>query len=183
MTCVVGFIENDTTFMGADSAGVSDCYLQTRADSKVFINGEFIFGFTSSFRMGQLLRYKFTPPSRKEGQDIFNYMVTDFVEGVRECLKTGGYTRISDNEETGGTFLVGYRNRLFCIDNDFQVAELIGQYASVGCGRDIALGSLYSTNGQQAEFRIKTALEAAQEYNSAVRGPFSILKITHCRCD
>lgn len=177
MTCVIGSIEKGAVYMGADSAGVGGYSLSRRKDSKVFINGEFIMGYTSSFRMGQLLRYRFSPPKQKEGQDIFEYMISDFIEAVRSCLKDGGYTKVSSNEETGGTFLVGYRGRLFTVESDFQVGELYEDYAAIGCGQDIALGSMYSTKGKPPDERIKTALEAAEEFSAGVRGPFNILKL------
>jgi len=163
--------------MGADSAGVGGYYIERRADSKVFVNGEFIIGFTTSFRMGQLLRYGFCPPKPTEGKDIFEYMVTDFVDAVRNRLKSGGFAATKDGEESGGTFLVGYRGRLFNVQNDYQVAEQFGDYAACGCGQDIALGSMFSTKGKPTEERIRTALEAAEEYNAGVRGPFNILKL------
>lgn len=177
MTCVIGAIDGNTVYMGADSAGAAGYSIYRRKDEKVFTNGKFIMGFTSSFRMGQLLRYSFSPPTRKEGQDLFNYMVNDFVEAVRKCLKDGGYTKIERNEETGGMFLVGYQGRLFRIECDFQVAEVMDNYAAVGCGEDVALGSMFSTKDKPMEARIRTALEAAEEYSAAVRGPFNIIKL------
>jgi hypothetical protein len=163
--------------MGADSAGVGGYYIERRKDEKVFINGDFIIGFTSSFRMGQLLRFTFSPPKIKENQDIYQFMVSDFVESVRQCLKSGGYTKIESNEETGGMFLVGYKGRLFTIAPDFQVGELLIDYASVGCGSDIALGSMYSTDGKPITERIMTGLKAAEEFSAGVRGPFNILTL------
>jgi hypothetical protein len=163
--------------MGADSAGVGGYAIERRKDSKVFINGEFLIGFTSSFRMGQLLRFKFTPPKMTEGQDVYEFMVSDFVEGVRQCLKNGGYSKVSSNEETGGTFLVGYRGRLFTVESDFQVGEVFGDFASVGCGQDIALGSMFSTKSLPQSERIMMALQAAEDYSAGVRGPFNLLTI------
>jgi len=177
MTCVIGFTDGENIYMGADSAAVANYSIRRRSDPKVFINGEFIIGYTSSFRMGQLLRFGFSPPKIKECQDIFEYMVTDFVESARERFKSGGYTKISSNEETGGTFLAGFRGRLFTIEGDFQVSEQSGSFAAVGCGEDIALGSMFSTVGAEPEQRIMTALKAAEEYSAGVRGPFNILKL------
>ena len=98
MTCIVGLTELGTVYIGGDSAGVNSRFdLAIRADQKVFINGPFVMGFTSSFRMGQLLRYKLTPPERYESQDLYNFMVTAFIDAVRACLKTGGFMR-KENE-------------------------------------------------------------------------------------
>ena len=162
--------------MGADSAEVAEYEIHRRADSKVFINSDFIIGFTSSFRMGQLLRYSFLPPARKEGQEIFAYMVTDFIDAVRTCLKQGGYAKIENNEDLGGIFLVGHKGRLFTIESDFQVCETILPYAAVGCGGTYALGSLYSTDDVIPSVeRLTRALRAAAEFSAGVRDPFNII--------
>lgn len=177
MTCIAGLIDNGVIYMGSDSAGVAGYEMQRRADPKVFLNNGFIIGFTSSFRMGQLLRYSFTPPARKENQELFAYMVTDFVDSVRECLKQGGYARVENNEDFGGTFLVGHKGKLFVIDSDFQVGEMLEPYAAVGCGQAYALGSLYSTDGKEPMERLQNALAAAEMFSAGVRGPFKIMHL------
>ena len=62
MTCIAAITEKGKVYMGGDSAGVSGYDITIRADEKVFKNGQCVFGFTSSFRMGQLLCYKFKVP-------------------------------------------------------------------------------------------------------------------------
>jgi ATP-dependent protease HslVU (ClpYQ) peptidase subunit len=174
MTCIVGLLENGNIYMGGDSAGVGGYSLSTRKDEKVFINGEFIFGFTTSFRMGQLLRYSLDPPERYPKIDVYKFMVNDFINAVRKCLKDGGYAQKDKEEELGGTFLVGYQGRLFEIEDDYQVAEVFENYASCGCGFDLALGSLFSTEGQEPEKRVRMALEAAAKFSAGVSPPFNI---------
>ena len=181
MTIIVGLIdeESKTIYMGGDSAGVAHYSLQKRKDPKVFINGEFIIGYTSSFRMGQLLRFKLNPPTRKIGMDVYEYMCTDFIDAVRECFKEGGYTEIENNVEAGGTFLVGYAGRLFEVESDFQVAERLIDYTACGCGIDLALGSLHSTayiTHITPERRVLLALKAAAEFSVGVSDPFVIIK-------
>lgn len=173
MTCIVGLIDGGKVYLGGDSAGVSGYHLVTRKDPKVFRVGDFVIGFTSSFRMGQLLAHAFTPPKRHEDTDVYAYMVTSFVDAVRDCLKAGGYARKESETEAGGTFLVGYAGRLFEISDDYQVGEALADYAACGCGREVALGSLFSTKGQKPKDRILTALEAAEALSAGVRGPFN----------
>ena len=48
---------------------------------------------------------------------------------------------------------------------------------SLGCGSDIAHGSLYTTKDKQSEERIMVALEAASHHSMGVRPPFKIVKI------
>jgi ATP-dependent protease HslVU (ClpYQ) peptidase subunit len=174
MTCIVGLIDNDKVYMGGDSAGVAEYDLTTRADPKVFANGSFLIGYTSSFRMGQLLRYKFKPPYHRPEISIEEYMMTDFIDAVRQCFKDNGYAEVNNNRETAGIFLVGYRDRLFMIGSDYQVGESLNKFDAVGCGGVFALGSLNSTAGDPKE-RIRKALETAEKFSAGVRGPFVIL--------
>lgn len=180
MTCIVALKKDGKVYMGADSAGVGGLSIRTRKDPKVHKVGEFIFGFTSSFRMGQLLGYAFNPPTLKEGQSIDSYMVTDFIDAIRNCFKDGGVVKTESGVEECGVFLVGFRGRIFRIDSDFQVGESLLDYESVGCGEDIAMGSLY-TSGIKGDYspedRINLALQAAQEFSAGVRAPFIVESI------
>lgn len=177
MTCIVGLLHKEKIFMGADSAGVGGYDLRIRIDSKIFKKDEFLIGFTSSFRMGQLLRYSFQIPPQKDNQDVFEYMVTDFVNAARDCFKQGGYAKISNNEETGGTFLIGYKKRLFFMESDFQIGECLEGYHAVGCGASYALGSIYSSDLLEPQERVLLALKASEAFNAGVRGPFRILDL------
>lgn len=178
MTCIVGLAANGKVYIGGDSAGVDGrLALRQRADKKVFRNGDFIMGFTTSFRMGQLLAHSLTLPRRHPTDDVYAYMVKDFVNAVRDCLKSGGYAETHNGVESGGTFLVGYAGRLFSIQDDFQVAESIDGYDACGCGDLIALGSMSATEGKEPEERITAALGAAERLSGGVRAPFHIESI------
>lgn len=178
MTCIVGVRHDGKVYIGGDSAGVGGYDLHIRSDQKVFTNGKFVMGFTSSFRMGQLLQYALNPPFHNPEVDLYRYMVTDFVNAVRDCLKTGGYARKDKEEEGGGTFLVGTEGRLFRIEEDYQVAEVPEGYDSVGCGFAYALGVLYTQMCYtDPTGRIHLALEAAERYSAGVRGPFHIVSL------
>lgn len=176
MTCIVGLIHNGAVYIGGDSAGVDGRHsLTVRADRKVFKNGDFIMGFTSSFRMGQLLAFGFTPPKPREDIDTMEYMVTDFVDACRSRMRTGGYSQVKDNVEVGGVFLVGFAGRLFKIEDDFQVGESAHGFDACGCGDHLALGSMRSTRDwEDPKQRLLEALETAQQFSAGVRAPFRV---------
>lgn len=176
MTCIAGLVDGRNVWIGGDSAGVSGLSLTVRRDPKVFRRGEFLFGATSSFRMIQLIQYSLDVPQKKMRQSADAYLRTVFVDALRKCLSEGGYAKKKDDVETAGTFLMGYSGRLFEIDDDYQVGETRDQYNAVGCGRDYALGSLYSTKGSP-KGRILTALRAAERMSTGVRGPFLVRKL------
>lgn len=173
MTAIVGLVHDDTVYIGGDSAGVGGYSLTVRADVKVFANGPYVMGFTSSFRMGQLLHHALKAP--EPDGDLEAFMTTTFIDAVRDCLKDGGWAKKDSEREEGGIFLVGVVGRLFCIHSDYQVAEAADGYAAVGCGDDVALGALYATTRSRMapEKRIKLALQAAERFSAGVRGPFA----------
>ncbi|MFC7443410.1 hypothetical protein [Laceyella putida] len=175
MTCIVGLVADNKVYLGGDCAGVSHYHLQVRRDPKVFKQGPFLIGFTSSFRMGQLLRFSFVPPSPEGREDLYQFMCTTFIDAIRDCLKQGGYTQIQSNKESAGTFLVGYQNRLFRIDSDFQVAEFSDGMDAIGSGSHVALGALFASKEKDPRERVFQALYAAERFNAAVRGPYTIL--------
>lgn len=174
MTAIAGLVHDGRVYLGADSAGVGDHYsLHVRADAKVFANGPYVMGFTSSFRMGQLLRWALKVP--EPDPDLDRFMATTFIDAVRDCLREGGWLSKESERERGGDFLVGIAGRLFAVQGDFQVAETADGYAAVGSGYHLSLGALYATrtSRMQPEHRLRVALEAAERFNAGVRGPFA----------
>ena len=172
-TCIIAIKDGNKIIIAGDSAGVNNNWdIVTRKDPKVFSNGEFVIGYTSSFRMGQLLRFAFVPPKIKEHQDEYEYMCTSFIDAVRETFKNKGYSKIDNNVESGGFFIAGFRGCIYHIEGDFQVGEPSYNYFATGCGANYALGSLYSTVEMDIDTRIKKALDAAAEFSAGVRAPY-----------
>lgn len=179
MTCIVGLKDNGKVYLGGDSLGSNTYNKTVRADQKIFIKNDMIFGFTSSYRMGQILRYSFVPPKRLlEDDDDMKYLVDKFIPTLIHCYDDRGFLTKRENVAIGGTFLLGYKNRLFKIEGDFQVGESDSDFSACGCGEDFALGSLYSTkNMTDVNARINVALNAAAEFSPGVGGPSLILSI------
>lgn len=178
MTCIVGLVADGRVLIGGDSAGSDGWAVRVRADSKVFRVGPYVLGFTTSFRMGQLLRYQLTvnPP---DSWDVDRFMSTTFVDAVRKTLREGGWLKTDDGREQGGTFLVAAGDRLYTINSDLQIGLDDAGYAAVGSGYLVALGSLHTTQrhttGLTAEEKVVAALDAAADIASGVRGPFTVL--------
>lgn len=172
MTCIVGMVHKGKVFIGADSLGSNGFSKEIRKEPKVFHNGEFLIGGTSSFRMLDLLKWKFNPPTIKNGDDLHKFMCTEFVDAVRELFKDNGYCITSGDWESG-VFLVGVRGRLFKVESDFQVSE--HDYTSCGSGEKHALGSLFTSKRNSPVKDITKALEAAEYFMVSVQRPFVVL--------
>lgn len=177
MTCIVGLERNGKVYIGGDSAGVAGLSITVRADEKVFKNGPMIFGFTSSFRMGQILRFQLSIPAQEADKSDYEYMCTNFIDAVMICMESHGFLKNDKGEKSGGTFLVGYKGRLYSVHSDFQVGRSIERYDSVGCGSDLALGAVHALiekRGLKPEFIVEQGLLAAEKFSGGVARPFII---------
>jgi len=173
MTCVAGIVSNGVIHLAGDSACVTGIDITIRKDKKVFENGEFVIGFSGSFRMGQILKYDFIPPKIKDS-DLMSYMVRMFVPAVLKCFNDKGV----NYQESDGCFLVGVRGCLFSIDSEFQIGENLCGYAAIGCGESYAYGSLFTSSEDHTlnpEWRLQKALEAAAEFSGGVCAPFNFV--------
>ena len=141
---------------------------------KVFRLDQFIIGYTTSFRMGQILQYHLAVSPQEEESDN-RYMIVTFAEAVRACLKDYGFATVDNNLESGGTFLVGYRGHLYCMYSDYQISEAADGIGACGCGQAYALGAMKALAAIPPEARIQQSLEIAAYFSGAVIPPFHIL--------
>lgn len=177
MTCIIGYIDKEGVYIGGDSAAISEDDLSSnlRSDEKVFQKGEFIFGFSTSFRMGQLLRYKLRTPAHPKGMDNHQYMCTLFIDAVKKCFEDNDYNDMMTDE--GGCFMVGYQGKLYNILPDYQVAVARENFSALGCGELIAIGAMYASTEKDPLKKIEIALSAASTFSMGVRPPFNYVKL------
>lgn len=178
MTCIVGLKHDGRVYIGGDSAAsdLDRLTINTRADEKVFTSNNIIFGFCSSFRIGQLIRYSFNPPEQLNSKSDIEYLVTDFVDGIRQVIHAGGSLhKENENEHWDSQFIIGYKGNIYVVYNDFQVANPREPFVAVGSGEDLAMGAMFaSQDDPDPVSRIQVALEAASTFNMAVRPPYII---------
>lgn len=180
MTCIVGLVDGGDVWIGGDSAGVSGWDLHVRSDRKVFTRDGWAFGFTWSYRYGQIMRYKFHPPEKMlTDSNLLEYMCTDFVDALRQTMRDAGFAKIEHSREEAGQCLVGRRGRLFTVQSDYSVAENVAEFGAVGCGAPYALGAMTATDGRgmTPAGRVGSALAAAEQWSSGVRGPFHLVNV------
>ncbi len=181
MTCIVGLVEpgTGTIVMAGDSAASS---LQEREsyclkNAKVFQSGPYALGFTTSYRLGQILRFGTElPEPAPDDTDLERFMATAFVAVVRGSFEAHGFTRGMGEH---GSIAVGIRGQLFGIGADFQVLREATPYAAYGCGRQFAYGALCALEDSSLGLREKAekALRAAERFNPTVRGPFVYVRV------
>lgn len=188
MTTIVAVRCRDRIVMGGDSAGCNGAGLvELRSDPKVFNRDSYLVGYTTSFRMGQLLRYCARLPEPPENGDLHAFMVQEFVPAIRTAYTDHGFEKTfgrggnngeknytESGQAWGGQFLVGVRESLFIVHEDFQVGVPLLPHFAIGSGAMVACGALFATQDLSPEERVRIALEAAAEHTSCVRPPFCI---------
>jgi hypothetical protein len=180
VTAIAGFTDGKTVWIGGDSASVAGLYLTVRANKKVFRVGDFLIGSAGSARMNQVIQYGWTPPTIEENQDLHEFMVTKFIDSLRERFKACGISKKKEEvESVEGTLLIGYRGRLFKIFSDFQVGIPLAHYEAAGCGDDMCNGAFFAMKSLTVDpaVQVEIALQAAEAHSGGVRGPFNILTL------
>jgi hypothetical protein len=192
MTAIVALTDGEHLCIAGDAAGVAATgEIHIRETPKVFVRDGYAIGFTTSFRMGQLLKYEVSlPPQPSAAADLEEFMVRTFVPAIRTTFTEHGFTKSltrgkraetmhyeEHGQQTGGRFIVGVRGALFVIEEDFHVARPRTPYISIGSGATVAHGALHALRNQYSlSERAKKALEAAAFHTNGVRPPFTVLE-------
>jgi hypothetical protein len=178
ITCSIGLIDGNYIYMGSDSGATADDWVERRKTPKVFIKDDFIVCHAGSFKFAEIFQYSFVIPKHPKNMSTEIYMKSKFINSLQGYLAAYGAV-LNDFERgiPGLSFLIGYQNQLFDINLDLHVGILEKPYAAIGSGAAVALGSLYSTEDLEPEYRIEKALEASAYYNNTVYPPFHIMKL------
>lgn len=184
MTAIAALIENGRAYVGGDAAASTSSALTCREASKVFRNGDFLFGCAGSFRQMQVLRYIFEPPKVPKGcANLERFMVRDFIRALELCLRTNGVAGSDSNgshhSDKESKMVVAFRDHLFTIEYDYQIGINLEPIASAGIGgyeAQAALAALIDSSHLTPEDKITRALQISERYNPSVRAPFTILK-------
>lgn len=105
----------------------------------------------------------------------FGFVVRRVVPAIIDALNDA---RFRDPEETftgfDSSYFFAYKDRLYTIMSDGAVME-IDDYAAIGSGRDQAIGSLLSTEGQDPVTRIVKAIKSSAASDIYVDYPIVLL--------
>lgn len=185
MTCVVGMIdtENKVQYLASDSLYSDGSRAAVGRVEKVFQTGPYLIGFCGSPRAIQLLRYNTKLPAPpKDPAQLLGFMASKFINHVRSLFNASGLVLKGDGvmEQLGDMqLMVVVRGHIYVIWPDMQVEETVENYNALGSGEDLALGSLYSTEGEDPESRIRMAIAAAAHHCESVGGPVNLISASY----
>jgi len=133
MTCIVAFRNKEKNIILAGDKMGSDSFTSMISKvPKVFTNDDFAIGYTSSFRMGQLLQHVWLPPQRKVDQSTDNYLYSDVTASLRKMFKENGFGDDDTNEF--GNFIMIYEDRILEMQDEMSFLEHETDIVSVGAG-------------------------------------------------
>ena len=102
MTCGLGIIEAKTVLLAADSAAASlkNPEIYNLKTAKVFRVGSYGIVYTTSYRLGQILRYETELPEPPE-QDLERFM--DFNRSISQSQCLSEFAQTGSGDASGGS--------------------------------------------------------------------------------
>lgn len=142
MTCIVGIEVNEKPAKGAnrrvviggDMQGSSWNHKAAYTQPKVFEKNGIVFGYTTSYRFGQLIEHSLRDMAAPKG-DVYTWLVQLLVPSIREALEAGGW-------KEGGSCIIGVQGEVWTLQEDYSVLRSTCGYSAVGSGSEYALGCL-----------------------------------------
>lgn len=187
MTAIVALEHKGKVWMGCDSAGSRDWDLRLRSedDCKIIERDGWLIGVSGVSRWLSLLKSKFAPPVAEAVPTAYEEtyaLVSAAVESMYQLAKQ--YDLVNDDKMIDAAMLIAYRGAVWIVDAGFGLVHHSYPFAAIGCGDQVALGTLYGLQNApepyepaDAEYVITTALEAAEQFSAGVRAPFVIRSV------
>lgn len=156
MTCIIAFTNGEQSFIAGDKLGSNGFTKSIQTEPKVF-EKKFIkiaddglnrtesvlaMGYTSSFRMGQLLTYNLNLPDQKANQTFAQYLVLEVIPLIRKLFKEEWGARDTTQDIGGGQFIILHDHVIYEVQGDFSVLQPKTQITSVGSGTYHAIASM-----------------------------------------
>lgn len=173
MTCIVGIETQDgKVVMGGDTLGSNWMGKTEFTQSKVYKHSKMIFGYTSTYRFGQIVELLLDDNSiyvPEDPKDVYGWLVRTFIPKLQKEIK--------DCDVNCGNMLIGINGQLWEVQDDYSVLRAVTGFNSVGSGEAFAKGSVYSqvkiNDGlpkdiEDATKMIKMSIEAAGNLSPSV---------------
>lgn len=169
MTCIVGLEYDGRVLIGGDIQGTGWNNKVVHTQPKVFNKKGVIFGFTTSYRFGQLIEHGLPDPVVPEDpNEVYRWLITNIVPAIKKSLKEGEFDK-------GGNCLIGVQGQLWELQDDFSVLRSVKGYNSVGSGYEYAVGSMFTQMNaipprtlEEAKTIITNAIVAAGTFSPSV---------------
>ena len=163
MTCIVGMQYDDRVEMCYDSALTSDGMQHVYvADKVIDTDTGWLIGVAGGLGFFNLLKYEIGPPSSPNEKSIMTYL-----KHIKKTYK-------DDYCEGDFQLILAHQSQLWIVDwRMLNLAIPENGYAAIGSGREIAYGSLWTSqrHSTPVDCQAWLAVRAACEHNVYCDGP------------
>ena len=192
MTIIVTVKTDEKIIIGADKRIIEEDIIVSEDSSKMLIKElttesyqkiteeQFIIAFTGAYSLFELLK-TFTAPVKESRDTFLEYLYKTFVPKLNSHLNK--YNFIQDYNGQNGVnweLLIAYKNNLFLVEFNLGICEITSSYYATGSPRNIALGSLYTSNLKSNPveiFMVKTAIQACAAHSTSCNDKMEIYSI------
>lgn len=178
MTCIIGLKDNNRIVMGSDSRTMSGNFIFNSTGNKIIEFENITIGFCGSCRISDVINSSFVMPDHPSGKSDLQYMQSNFINAIRECLESAKASSVEENNTSSmdkSALLILYHDKFYTVECDYSILEY-SDFVAIGSGSDFALGALEVTKDLEPEIRVTKALEAACKFNAGCAPPFQIIK-------
>jgi ATP-dependent protease HslVU (ClpYQ) peptidase subunit len=142
MTCIIAYKnKKGNVVLAGDKMGSNGYTHSTVKEPKVFKkgnSGEFMFGWSGSFRMAQILNHLWVAPKRKVDQGHTDYIYSDVIPSF---IKTFDDNRFG-KDNVYGFFIMVFEGHIYEVQENMSILERERNTVSVGSGQDYAVAAV-----------------------------------------
>ena len=196
MTCIIAHTDGVSSFIAGDKLGSNGFTKTVQTEPKVF-EKEFIklhddgltrtkevmaLGYTTSFRMGQLLNYNLNLPEQDASQTFSQYLVIKVIPIILQMFKEEWGARDASQDVGGGQFIILHNHTIYEVQEDFSVLQPKTRITAVGSGTYHAIAAMQAYIEVENESkkplheRIKSIFKIVSDNVTSVSEEFDVLK-------
>jgi len=137
--------------------------------SKVFANGEIVFGCCGDVLDANVIKYADIPALAPDYWDIDRWVTNELIPAITDALHHRNAPSYENGKiATGGTYLVVVRGRVYQISSDTSWTRHTSKRYAIGSGSEFALGAI------AAGASIRQSLEIAASFDSGTGHRFTV---------
>ena len=170
MTVIAAYNDGKRHWIASDSMG-SRGDTMYELGSKLIIKGNYIIGFSWSYRVADIIRESKNLP--KELSSIKDLRTIRDV--IKETLINDNLIGNNDNAKPEGhplDIILVSPAGIYTVETDYQIHKVLDNYITCGSGTEVAMGVLYTCNELKIEGKkaVKLAVEASIKHIASVGG-------------
>lgn len=167
MTTIIGVQRRHGFTLAADSLTVAgDRRYEHKNIKKITEIGDYVLAGAGVSRYCDIILYGWQPP-KYDNSEPYIFMVSKFIPEMRKAHEETGYTL---RDEDSFEFIIGLKNDLYYVGNDYSVLKTKTNMYGIGSGAAYALGAV------SAGADIVQAVKIASKYDINTGGKTQVVE-------